>query len=1220
MADSVPFPDIPVTAPAIIRQVGSGTYTRGQTSMRQGSVTRYHYDDTKRVLEGQVAGSTAQPYTTRITFPTHVTAGSYSFSATCSCPVLHNCKHAVALMLTAIDRSAKAKRALTASSSTWTTRTSNGTARPSAEAMKELEKFGITAASALTSGHENPPLTEPDPTTNTPHLSQSTLPTWRRALAHSLAARPGYDNRNHGVSGALDLRLTVPGKYGWTKTSGTPRITLEARPLMMGTRDRWIKGGLSWEKFSGSAAGTGLLAEHATWFNELYAVIRGSQSIYTSHRDWASLSNVDSSLLWQMLRAADDINLPILLHGTETGLIIADTPQVELELTPVPERGSSHDALQLTPLLRWGPYTIPASYTHKMGTNRQGFIALGGNAQTHYVEAATAARWDSTLPSALAHVEESTPVHPDTPDAPPPHQRRPRWLSPEAELVLIPLDEPLDAVAESLISSEPVTIPSQDLPAFFSDFYPALTRTLPVATTSDTLELPAVRTPALVLTITFTEPGPPFRASTAWHWEYPANPTGTDDETIVLDALGYPGEDHADTRDTAHEYRVLKDVKRIRPGVPFTRHITENWDTRTLLETYLPAYQKIDGVRVQVQGPQPEFKELDQAPDIVVTVDDTRRRDWFGLGIAIKVGEWTVGFADILAALAQNQTHLLLGNGQYFALDRPEFMKLQELLREAQQLTDATGPLEINRHQVGLWEELEELAAETHTVAAWDEQVSALLDLEHHSPADVPASLHTALRPYQVEGYQWLTFLWEQSLGGVLADDMGLGKTLQTIALFLHAAEQASEREEEMAPFLVVAPTSVVPNWVREIKKFAPSLSVVGVEESVRKSKRPLEETVAGAQVVVTSYALFRLDEESYYSLGAVQPWNGLILDEAQFVKNAKTKAHRAARDLPARVKIAVTGTPMENNLMELWSMFSITAPGLFPSARAFKDFYATPIESGEETKALGRLRRRIRPLMKRRTKEVVAADLPEKTDTRIDVPLAPAHRKAYDTHLQRERQKVLGLLQDMDKNRFTIFQSLTTLRRLALDASLIDPEKYAQVDSSKLDYLAENLPEIIHDGHRALIFSQFTGYLRTIADRLAQLGIPYLYLDGSTRNRGELLQAFEEGTAPVFLISLKAGGFGLNLTSADYCFIMDPWWNPAAEQQAVDRVHRIGQTKNVMVYRLVSAGTIEEKVMELKESKAALFDAVVDEGAFFSSQLTAAQIRDLLTDAEPTD
>ncbi|WP_237234525.1 DEAD/DEAH box helicase [Rothia nasisuis] len=1232
---SASFPEIPVTAPAIIRQVGSQAYTRGQRYMREGNVIRYHYDEQNRVLEGEVAGSGSAPYTTRVAFPAEVQGGSYAFSAACSCPVAHNCKHAVALMLTAIDRSAKAKRAMTASSSSWKTSAAEGPESPQGKVDTILEwagQVGLQRASEMLQSQGQ----DADSLLQVTATATSSLPSWRRSLAHSLAARPGYDSRHHRVSGALDLRVVVPGKYGWTKNIGAPRISLEARPVMMGARGKWIKGGLTWEKFSGSAAGsagTGLLAEHAAWFNEFYAVIRGSQSIYSSHRDWASVSNVDSSLLWQLLEATKDIDLPILLEGQETGLMIADPAHLELALTPVPERGSSSDALQLTPLLRWGPYTIPASLTHKMGTTRRGFIALGGTAQEHYVKAAADARWESALPSALAHIEESQPSAKALAHLAD-EQARPAWLGPEAQLVLIPAADPVDATAESLISENSVTVPAADVQAFFSDFYPALTRALPVVTTSEELDLPEVRTPTLVLTVTFDQPGPPFTATTLWHWEYPTDPIGDSSDFIRLDALGYPGEDRADVRDTAHEYRVLKEVKKVRPGVPFTHHTTENWGTRTLLETYLPAYREIEGVRVDVHGSAPEFRELDEAPEIVVTVDDTRRRDWFGLGVAIKVGEWHVAFSEVVAALAKNQTHLLLGNGQYFALDRPEFMKLQELLREAAQLTDKTGPLEINRHQVGLWEELEELAAETQTVAAWDEQVTALLDLDHHSPADVPATLQATLRPYQVEGYQWLAFLWEHGLGGVLADDMGLGKTLQTIALFLHAQQKKQDTASPLdaasqpggaeagagasAPFLVVAPTSVVPNWVREIRRFAPSLEVVGVEESVRKSKRRLADTVAGAHVVVTSYALFRLDEDHYFEMGSQQPFEGLVLDEAQFVKNAKTKAHAAARDLPARVKIAVTGTPMENNLMELWSMFSIAAPGLFPSARAFKDVYATPIESGEETKALGRLRRRIRPLMKRRTKELVAADLPEKTDMRIDVPLAPAHRKAYDTHLQRERQKILGLLDDIDKNRFTIFQSLTTLRRLALDATLIDSDKYAQVPSSKLDYLEQNLPEIIHDGHRALIFSQFTGYLRKIAARLSDLGIPYLYLDGSTRNRGELLEEFESGTVPVFLISLKAGGFGLNLTSADYCFIMDPWWNPAAEQQAVDRVHRIGQTKNVMVYRLVSAGTIEEKVMELKESKAALFDAVVDEGSFFASQLTAAQIRDLLAAPEP--
>lgn len=254
---------------------------------------------------------------------------------------------------------------------------------------------------------------------------------------------------------------------------------------------------------------------------------------------------------------------------------------------------------------------------------------------------------------------------------------------------------------------------------------------------------------------------------------------------------------------------------------------------------------------------------------------------------------------------------------------------------------------------------------------------------------------------------------------------------------------------------------------------------------------------------------------------------------------------------------------------------------------------------------------------MLRRTKDVVAADLPEKNDVRVNVPLTTAHRHIYDMHLQRERQKVLGLLEDMDKNRFTIFQSLTLLRRLALDATLIDPDEYAGVASAKLEYLVEHLPSLLGDGHRVLVFSQFTGYLHTIAERLQTEGIDYLYLDGTTRNRPQVLKDFAEGAAPVFLISLKAGGFGLNLTEADHCFIMDPWWNPAAEQQAVDRIHRLGQERDVHVYRLVAEGTIEEKVMDLKASKAALFDAVVNDGSFASSRVDAEQIRELFT---PTD
>jgi SNF2 family DNA or RNA helicase len=312
----------------------------------------------------------------------------------------------------------------------------------------------------------------------------------------------------------------------------------------------------------------------------------------------------------------------------------------------------------------------------------------------------------------------------------------------------------------------------------------------------------------------------------------------------------------------------------------------------------------------------------------------------------------------------------------------------------------------------------------------------------------------------------------------------------------------------------------------------------------------------------------------------------------------------------------------MENNLMELWSLLAIVAPGLFPSSRRFAEEYVRPIAAASSTaqatpaahgaELLARLRRRIRPLIMRRTKELVAPELPPKQEQVLQIELAPRHRKLYDTYLQRERQKLFGLLDDLDKNRFIVFRSLTLLRMLSLDASLID-EAYSSVPSSKLDAMFEQLDDVLAEGHRALIFSQFTSFLGKAAARLDDLGVEYAYLDGSTRRRASVIQKFKDGNAGVFLISLKAGGFGLNLTEADYVFMLDPWWNPATESQAVDRTHRIGQDKSVMVYRLVATGTIEEKVMALKEQKARLFDAVLDDDAVFSSALTADDIRGLL-------
>ena len=1364
-----PFPEIPVTVPQIIRQAGHRTYQRGVAYQRNREVIRYSYDEDERTLTGLVNGSTIIPYEVTVRFFPAV-SGSATFTARCTCPVLTDCKHAVALMLTALDRASVAKKALSEHPGPVGVPNtgSHGVAAKSAdvaEAKKAADPLAaLRASGALTTAAKLP---APDAENNIAEQGAkhgthedaqgsfalnelgssptvldggtSKISAWRRDLSSVLSARQdlaGIDSMR--VSGALDFSLSVSGSYarGRNMPGATPSINLLARPLMASKTGRWIKGGLSWETFASSVGGPvgrhEIYPEHERFFAELYSIARPWQNMYSSHRDWISISASASTLLWDVLARAEDIGLPLLVNGREVNYAVLSPAQVRLHAAASEEKHAEGTGLQLQAALSWEgregellrQLWLPAAHCHPIGTPRTGFFALGGLVQQEYEQAAKAVHWKTARPGALDEVGRESFVQKtaqkDAQEAPaeeaensaptiapaqnnPAQGERVRYspavpeLPEGVELALIPLVEPLDAASESLISAGTVHIPAAERATFQKEYLPALSRSIPSLTPDPALALPRVKPPHLVLEISFDEQVR-HDAQLSWHWEYPLNPFAEDSadeasaqnpagasDVQTLPVFGYPGEEGGEIRDERFEARVLRSVRAILAAHPALSGLEERriegWETRELLSAILPKLRRVSAFQVRFNGTPPEFVEATDAL-IEITVSEGNSRDWFGLGIAVKVNNWTVPFAQIFEALDRGADRILLGNGTYFSLRRSEFKTLRTLIAEARELDDAGGELRINRHQAGLFSELESLAASVHTTARWDAQVRSLLELveglgdaeesteespekgaekaldkgTQDSPAPqkasrrviaqrpVPAGLQATLRPYQVEGFQWLSFLYEQRLGGILADDMGLGKTVQALALLAHAIEEhraASERTTEcgesvepFAPFLVVAPTSVITNWAAEAERFLPEAKVVTITETTA-GKTPLAERIAGAHLVLTSYTLLRMDEDAYTgyarTLGrtvdeftgeqsAPEGWGALLLDEAQFVKNTGTRAWSIARAMPARTKIAMTGTPIENNLMELWALLAIVADGLFPSARAFRDLYARPAESGEDpahaAATAARLRRRIRPLMLRRTKELVAAELPAKNDTRVNLPLAPGHRRIYDTHLQRERQKVLGLLEDMDKNRFTIFQSLTLLRRLALDAALIDPEAYAGVSSVKRDYLVQQLPDLLEKGHRVLVFSQFTGYLKSISARLAEEGIGHLYLDGSTRNRAEVIEAFTSGQEPVFLISLKAGGFGLNLTEADHVFIMDPWWNPAAEQQAVDRIHRIGQDKEVHVYRLVAEGTIEEKVMQLKESKAALFDAVVGEGEFASAAVTAEDVRELFAPA----
>jgi superfamily II DNA or RNA helicase len=583
--------------------------------------------------------------------------------------------------------------------------------------------------------------------------------------------------------------------------------------------------------------------------------------------------------------------------------------------------------------------------------------------------------------------------------------------------------------------------------------------------------------------------------------------------------------------------------------------------------------------------------------------------DWFDLHVTIEVEGEEVPFEPLFGALARGEEVMFLDSGSWFRLDRPELHRLRALIDEARELADPeSGGLRLSAHHADLWDELVALGVVDEQSARWAANVEALGSLDEGTVAEVPPDLRATLRPYQLDGFRWLARLWDAHIGGILADDMGLGKTMQVIATIARAHDRG-EVGGAGVPVLVLSPTIVVGSWLGELATFAPHLPVVAVTATERKRGVPLAAAIAGAEVVVTSYAVLRLDDAAFHSVR----WAGVVLDEAQFVKNRQAKTHVAVRRLGAPFTIAVTGTPLENSLMDLWSLLSLTAPGLYPRPDVFTKNYRKPIESGERPELLDLLRRRIRPLMLRRTKEQVALDLPSKQIQVVPLEPHPVHRNIYDRHLQRERQRVLGLLEDPESNRVAILAALTRLRQLALDPALVDPAHADKATPAKVDFLVDQLRELAAEGHRALVFSQFTGFLRGVEAALARAGLHTAYLDGSTTDRQAVVDDFRQGDAVAFLISLKAGGFGLTLTEADYVFVLDPWWNPAAEAQAIDRAHRIGQSRPVTVYRLVSSGTMEEKVVALQERKRDLFQRVVDDGGSLSGAITSDDVRDLL-------
>ncbi|WP_238536520.1 SNF2-related protein [Stigmatella aurantiaca] len=615
------------------------------------------------------------------------------------------------------------------------------------------------------------------------------------------------------------------------------------------------------------------------------------------------------------------------------------------------------------------------------------------------------------------------------------------------------------------------------------------------------------------------------------------------------------------------------------------------WEGSEAALDFLERLEPLTGPELRVEWAQQPWKVWTSPDAEGLKVEVKKKRDWFGLEGALNVEGIRVELGPLLDTLLHHRRFVPLGKGR--------FLRITQALRERLiPLVDLVHPtregLEVSAAVAPVLDALAEAGVEVHAPPDW-RKLATRIRKAQEMEVSVPPALKAELRDYQREGFTWMARLAEWGGGGCLADDMGLGKTLQTLTLLLHRAKDG--------PALVVAPTSVCFNWIREAERFAPSLRVKSYRDADRERVLPV---LKAGDVLLVSYGLLVRDAERFASV----PFATLVVDEAQAAKNPDSARAKALADIQAEAKVALSGTPVENRLSELWSLFHIVFPGLLGGREAFRKRFAVPIEREGNKEARASLSRVIRPFLLRRTKAEVARELPPRIETVVPVVLSEGERKLY------EAARIASILQlesrtEKDK-RFVMLAALTRLRLLACHPKLWDED--SPLPSSKLERMVERVEELRAEGSRALIFSQFVRLLNLAGEALEARGITFQYLDGQTpaAERQARVEAFQRGEGDVFLISLKAGGTGLNLTAADHVIHLDPWWNPAVEDQATDRAHRIGQTRPVTVSRLVSEGTIEEAILALHAEKRELAMSLLSE-ADGAAALSPEQLMDLL-------
>lgn len=675
---------------------------------------------------------------------------------------------------------------------------------------------------------------------------------------------------------------------------------------------------------------------------------------------------------------------------------------------------------------------------------------------------------------------------------------------------------------------------------------------------------------------------------------------GMDKVIVVKDTVDGP-ERILVTRDLKGELRAADEMVADCPTLRELGNVNYEWtldDDFVALRVLLELRSLQQEGRISVEHPKGEKIKLIASAGVGdLKIELRKKRDWFEVSGKLVADEnAVVNFQKLLE-------HVRKGGGDFVELSEGEFVAITSELRA--RLEQMEGFL----HQRGAGSELPPLAAmafaeltedleDVEADEAWHENIARITKTEEFDPS-VPTDLLAELRDYQVTGYRWLRRLAEWGVGGCLADDMGLGKTVQALALLV--------ARQSRGPALVIAPASVTRNWYAETKRFAPTLTP---KLLVTSADIAILESLEAGDVCMISYGLLTFVEEQLLA----SSFSTIVLDEAQAIKNPATKRAKLIFQLEAEMRLATTGTPIENHLGELWSLFRFINPGLLGSRRAFNEKYAGPIRRENDEVRSESLRNLVRPFILRRRKEEVLKELPPKTEVNLAVELSEPERAMYEA-IRREAVDEIENA-NAQAQRFMVLKQLTRLRQAACHPKLI--KKSSTLSSAKLELVASTVLELVETGHQALIFSQFVQHLKLVEEWVKTAGLRYCYLDGSTPGgkRQKQVESFQKGEADVFLISLKAGGTGLNLTAADYVLHLDPWWNPAAEDQASDRAHRIGQERPVTVYRFVSTGTIEESILALHAEKRDLADQILS-GTDVGGSLSVTEVVDLLKSGE---